>query len=322
MRISHNDVVDPTLYSDELRLHQMLAELRHNDPVRWKAPSDYWPFWALTKHADIMEVERQSSQFIVGPRNRLVTIEEEERVRAKTGGKPLMRTLPTMDDPDHRKYRNVTRRWFQPGSLRALESKVAKLSKEYVDLIQETDGEIDFVREISVWFPLRVIMLILGVPEEDGEMMHRLTGQLFSPHDPDTARQTDGHAIAEAGAELFAYYKGLLEERKKSPRNDLASEIANAKRSTTPPSTTMKRCPTASRSRLPVTRRSPAQSQAALTRSRQIRVSTVCYDPNWTWSPRPSMKFSDMFRPFGHSFALPSTIMNFAVGRSRPGSLS
>jgi cytochrome P450 len=34
-----------------------------------------------------------------------------------------MRTLPTMDDPDHRKYRNVTRRWFQPGSLQTLEPK-------------------------------------------------------------------------------------------------------------------------------------------------------------------------------------------------------
>jgi len=72
-------------------------------------------------------------------------------------------------------------------------------------------------------------MMILGVPERDVEMMHRLTGQLFSPHDPDTARQTGGHAIAEAGAELFAYYKELLQERRKSPRDDLASEIANAK---------------------------------------------------------------------------------------------
>jgi cytochrome P450 len=173
-------------------------------------------------------VERQSSQFIVGPRNRLVTIEEEERVRAKTGGKPLMRTLPTMDDPDHRKYRNVTRRWFQPGSLQTLQPKLASLAKEYVDLIQAADGEIEFVKQVSVWFPLRVIMLILGLPERDAEMMHRLTGQLFSPHDPDTARQTDGHAIAEAGAELFAYYKDLLVERRKSPRDDLASEIANA----------------------------------------------------------------------------------------------
>jgi cytochrome P450 len=103
-----------------------------------------------------------------------------------------------------------------------------------VDLIQAADGEIDFVREVSVWFPLRVIMLILGVPEQDGEMLHRLTSQLFSPHDPDTARPTDGHAIAEAGAELFAYYKRLLEERRKTPRDDLASEIANARIDDTP----------------------------------------------------------------------------------------
>jgi len=227
--ISHNDVVDPMLYSDESRLHRMLSELRRTEPVRWTEPSDYRPFWALTKHADIMEVERQSSQFVVGPRNRLVTIEEEERIRARTGGKPLMRTLPTMDDPDHRKYRNITRRWFQPASLQAFEPKLASLAREYVDVIREADGEIDFVKQVGVWFPLRVIMLILGVPKQDGEMMHRLTSQLFSPHDPDTARQTEGHAIAEASAELFAYYKGLLEQRRKSPRDDLASEIANAK---------------------------------------------------------------------------------------------
>jgi cytochrome P450 len=228
LHISSNDIVDPVLYADEARLHQMLSELRRVEPVRWTEPSNYQPFWALTKHADIMEVERHSSQFIVGPRNRLKTIEEEERVRAKTGGNALMRTLPTMDDPDHRKYRNVARRWFLPGSLKALEPQLAALAKEFVDLIRETNGEIDFVKKVSVWFPLRVIMLILGVPEKDGEMMHRLAGQLFSPDDPDIARQTEGHAIAEAGAELFAYYKDLLDDRRKSPRDDLASEIANA----------------------------------------------------------------------------------------------
>src|SRR6266849_1061601 len=171
LHISHDDIVDPVLYADEATLHEMLTELRRKEPVRWTEPSDYRPFWALTKHADIMEVERQSSQFIVGPRNRLMTIEEEERVRAKTGGKPLMRTLPTMDDPDHRKYRNVTRRWFQPGSLQALEPRLVTLAREYVALIQESNGEIDFVKKVSVWFPLRVIMMILGVPEEDCEMM-------------------------------------------------------------------------------------------------------------------------------------------------------
>jgi cytochrome P450 len=206
----------------------MLTHLRQNDPVRWTQPVNYRPFWAVTKHADVMDIERRGDQFIASPRNRLQTIEEEQRVMAKTGGKPLMRTLPTMDDPEHRAYRGVTRSWFQPGSLRKLEPQLAALAREYVDVLQAADGPIDFVKQVSVWIPLRVIMMILGIPASDGELMHRLTGQLFSPHDPDTARATDGHAIAEAGAEFFRYFGALLEERRAQPRDDLASVIANA----------------------------------------------------------------------------------------------
>lgn len=228
MNIADDDIVDPGLYSDETALHRMLTHLRQNDPVRWTQPTNYRPFWALTKHADVMDVERRGDQFIASPRNRLQTIEEEQRVFAKTGGKPLMRTLPTMDDPDHRAYRGVTRSWFQPASLRKLEPQLASIASEYVDLLRDAGSSVDFVKQVSVWVPLRVIMLILGIPASDGELMHRLTGQLFSPHDPDTARATDGHAIAEAGAEFFRYFGDLLKERRSQPRDDLASVIANA----------------------------------------------------------------------------------------------
>ena len=191
MNIADDDIVDPSLYSDEQALHAMLTHLRQNEPVRWTQPRNYRPFWTLTKHADVMDVERRGDQFIASPRNRLQTIEEEQRVMAKTGGKPLMRTLPTMDDPDHRAYRSVTRTWFQPSSLRKLEPQLASLAREYVDRLEAAEGSIDFVKQISVWIPLRVIMMILGIPASDGELMHRLTGQLFSPHDPDTARATE-----------------------------------------------------------------------------------------------------------------------------------
>jgi cytochrome P450 len=227
--ISDDDVVSPDIYADEKRFHGMLAQLRQEAPVRWTAPAHYRPFWALTRYADIQEIERAPAQFIVGSRNRLQTIEEEERVRAKTGGKPLMRTLPTMDDPDHKKYRLVTRNWFMPANLRKLEPQLIALAKEYVDALEEAGGEVEFVNDISLWIPLRVIMLILGIPQGDGVLMHRLTGQVFGPLDPATARDSGGHAIAEATAELFAYFAALLAARRKDPRGDLASVIANAR---------------------------------------------------------------------------------------------
>jgi cytochrome P450 len=229
LNISDDDVVSPDLYADEEKLHQMFATLRREEPVRWTAPRQYRPFWAISKHADIQAIERDFSRFIVGPRNRLQSIEEEERVRAASGGIPLMRTLPTMDDPDHKKYRLLTRNWFLPANLKRLESQIQALVTEYLDLFESAGGEAEFVNQVSLWIPLRVIMLILGIPPEDGPMMHRLTGQLFSPLDSDTARATDGHAIAEAGAELFAYFKVLLAKRREDPREDLATAIANGR---------------------------------------------------------------------------------------------
>ena len=61
-----NDVVSPEVYADERRLHGMFARMRENEPVRWTAPDDYRPFWALTKHADILEVERRNDVFLAG----------------------------------------------------------------------------------------------------------------------------------------------------------------------------------------------------------------------------------------------------------------
>jgi cytochrome P450 len=225
---SDNDIVSPEIYADEAKLHAMFAKLRREEPVRWTAPDEYRPFWALSKHSDIFEVERRNDIFKVGPRNRLMTIEEEKRISAETGGSRLIHTLPAMDDPEHAKFRGLTRNWFMPGNLKKLELKIAELANFYIDQLESGDSPIDFVKTVSLRLPLSVIMLILGIPEEHGDMLHRLTGELFSPHDPDTARPTDGHATAEAAKEFFNFYRQLVLERRKNPGDDLVSVIANA----------------------------------------------------------------------------------------------
>ncbi|HEY6650483.1 MAG TPA: cytochrome P450, partial [Mycobacterium sp.] len=49
---------DPLAYTDEAKLHAALTHLRTNEPVAWVDVADYRPFWAITKHADIMDIER------------------------------------------------------------------------------------------------------------------------------------------------------------------------------------------------------------------------------------------------------------------------
>ena len=228
LTVADDDIVSPELYSDEAAFHRMLAALRRDAPVRWTEPADSRPFWAITRHADIMEIERKADLFKAGPRNRLITIEEEERTLAATGSSKITRSLPTMDSPEHAKYRAVTQSWFRPANLQRLDAQIAQIVDEYIDRISASTEPLDIVRDVSVWIPLRVIMLILGVPRDDAAMMHRLTGELFSPHDPDLQRKSDANATAGARQEFFSYYTRLLEKRRAEPTDDLLSVIANA----------------------------------------------------------------------------------------------
>src|SRR6187200_2374910 len=91
---------DPKAYADEAKLHAALAHLRANAPVSWVDVAGYRPFWAITKHADIMKIERANTLFTNSPRPVLVTAEGDE-LQAGIG----VSTLIHMDDPQHRDVR-------------------------------------------------------------------------------------------------------------------------------------------------------------------------------------------------------------------------
>ena len=61
-------LADPTAYADDARLHAALTHLRANNPVAWVDNPPYRPFWAITKHADIMAIERANDLFLSEPR--------------------------------------------------------------------------------------------------------------------------------------------------------------------------------------------------------------------------------------------------------------
>lgn len=224
----YREVAYPQTYADEDRLHAIFTDMRANAPVVWQEPVGYRPFWSVTKYADIVEISRQNEKFLNAPRAVLIDIEEEERVAAFTGGEMLLRTLIHMDNPDHRVYRALTQDWFQPKSLKRLEAGINELAKKYVDRMVELGGECDFVTDVAVWYPLRVIMMILGIPEEDEPLMLKLTQELFGARDPDMKREPISADDMGAIQDFFAYFTKLTEERRANPQDDAASIIANA----------------------------------------------------------------------------------------------
>ncbi len=69
---------DPTAYADEPRLHAALTHLRAHAPVSLVDCPPYRPFWAITKHADIMDIERANDLFLSEPRPLLATAEADD----------------------------------------------------------------------------------------------------------------------------------------------------------------------------------------------------------------------------------------------------
>jgi len=220
-------IADPRTYADPVAYRDLFTQLRSDAPVRWTEPEGCQPFWTISKHADILEIERQSQLFLNAPRTLLRTREQEEQIREMTGSVQAVRTLVHMDEPDHRAHRLLTQTWFMPDKLRALDESLGKLAVEFVDRMASHGDACDFVRDIAVWYPLRVIMLILGVPEEDESLMLKLTQEHFGGADPDLKQKATGNATSAIRG-FFDYFKKLTEERRKAPKDDIATLLANA----------------------------------------------------------------------------------------------
>ena len=224
----YSDLVKPTTVANDAYFQALTAHMRKNDPVPYIESDTHKSFWVATKHADIIEIERQDEKFLNTQNSVLMRREVEEQAVAGGGG-PALRTLINMDEPDHRKFRDLTREWFLPANLNPVESRVKQLAVRAIDDMLELGEEIDFVKDVAVWYPLRVIMMILGVPEEDLPLMLRLTQELFGADDPDMGREvaTEEQRM-QTIIEFYTYFNAMTQDRRKQPGDDVASVIANA----------------------------------------------------------------------------------------------
>lgn len=230
-------IVSADTYSDFDKIHDVFRTLRLEAPVSLAKPKGYEPFWFICKYDDVQFVEKDNDLFHAGDKQTVLTTRNADaETRKLTGGSPHMfRSLVQMDEPDHGKYRALTQSWFGPSSLRNLEPKIRRRAKAAVDAMAQLNGRCDFAKEVALYYPLGVIMEILGVPNEDQSLMLKLTQQVFGAEDADM--NTAGHnnlseeervqATAAVAQEVFAYFNALTAARRQHPRDDLATVIAN-----------------------------------------------------------------------------------------------
>ena len=153
--------------------------LRREAPIYWYARDDIEPFWAVTRHADVMTISSNPDVFINGgPRLRLALKHEAELLRGgvdefgqSRGWDPKEPPdLTFMDDPRHRQVRRASSWAFTQGCMREMASHLDALAQTFaLQLIEklERDGHCDFVREFACKLPLAATGEIIGLQPDD-----------------------------------------------------------------------------------------------------------------------------------------------------------
>jgi cytochrome P450 len=218
--------LDPQAYADPAAWHAVAERLRREDPVHLIQAEGFEPFFAVTRHADIVEIERQHEKFWNTQDAVLGQTAAAERLRASGAD---IKTLIHMDGAEHRGHRKITNDWFKPANLRqTLAQSIDRLSRKYVDRMLELGGQCDFASDVALYYPLQVIMSVLGVPESDEPRMLQLTQKLFGAEDPDFGGVDPEQALLAALMDFATYFNAMTADRRAQPTSDIASTIANA----------------------------------------------------------------------------------------------
>jgi cytochrome P450 family 142 subfamily A polypeptide 1 len=195
--------------------HPHFRWLRENAPVYWDETAD-GGLWGISRYDDIMEVSRQPELFCSGKSSR------PER-------DSWIPSMINLDDPQHKRRRNLVNRGFTPRRVAAHEPMLRKLTHELLDAVSPR-GECDFVSEVAQWIPMAVIGDMLGIPREDHAEVLRWSDELLG-----------GGAVAEiadenerrgrqasVALEYWSYARAVIADRKARPREDLMSILVNA----------------------------------------------------------------------------------------------
>ncbi|HUC59577.1 MAG TPA: cytochrome P450 [Streptosporangiaceae bacterium] len=210
------DLADPDLYAtgDFLTVWRYLQK---HAPVFFNRSSDDG-FWAVTKHREAMAVYTDRS----------FTSERGMRVGGGAASRASgSKMVIVTDGSRHRQLRDLMAPPFSPRAARAMEGNMRAVVRGLLDRARGL-AEFDFVDLIAAQLPLYVTCQLLGVPDEDRDLVIDWTRKAFGSVAGDGNRDVvTPQEQAEAHAAIFLYATELLAERRRRPRDDIVSALAH-----------------------------------------------------------------------------------------------
>ena len=145
------DLLDPAWWPDLDQVHDFFTWARREAPVYRDANG----YWIVTRHADVLDVERRSAVFSSqGSYRANITTDESNMI--------------AQDDPEHLEQRQLVSRRFTPRAVQQDEAFLQSRIDELLDAVADA-GEIEVVHGLAAQLPSRLTADLLGFPEDRWE---------------------------------------------------------------------------------------------------------------------------------------------------------
>lgn len=217
------DITDPNAYRDGIP-HEVFKQMRDHEPVALRQYEGR-PYWAITRYVDLVTVTRDPKTYSSARGMTNLPDLTEEQMNAR-------RSIIDTDAPEHVRLRKLGIPAFTGRKVRSYEDTTRDITRSLLRNAVEAQ-DVDIVTAISAPLPIRVIVGILGVPEQDTDFMVQLSDELIdsSALSPDAYGNTTPLELlpfsSPASHALFEYGAKLGEERRKDPQDDLVTTLVH-----------------------------------------------------------------------------------------------
>ena len=164
--------------------------------------------WALTRYEDVDMVLRDHRRFL------------------KDDSIIEYRSMLNSNPPDHTRLRTIVSKAFTPRAVAQLHPRIERIVNELLDDL-EGGGRFDLIEKFAFPIPITVIAEMLGVPSEDMDRFEDWSNDISLVIEPYQTEEQEAR-VNRASEELFDYFEGIMEQRRREPQDDMITALMNA----------------------------------------------------------------------------------------------
>ncbi|HET9253817.1 MAG TPA: cytochrome P450 [Pseudonocardiaceae bacterium] len=190
--------------------------LREQDPVHWDGDLDAFLITSYAEASAVLRGQGWSSD----PNSNPALAARFDRAES---GPPALRTLITMDPPEHTRLRRILSPAFTPRAIESLRPRIAAVVASALASLG-TAGEADVIADIGYPIPLAVMCELLDIDIEGARLLRSETPKLVGILEFDPGKEAV-LAAEEATASITLHLLPILGDRRQRPGADLASQL-------------------------------------------------------------------------------------------------